>query len=143
MNPVSQKLIRVLALFLLALCLSPGVGSAQNAYQGKFTLPFAARWQGAVLPAGNYTLSMYSAAAPYTLELRGVRQHVMIMGVSGDPKPISEASQLTLLRSGSSYVVRSFQAGPIGLDIGYSVGSGKAKNMATVTVPIEYASTGK
>lgn len=142
MKPASLKLCK-LVLVPLAVYLSAGLGNAQNAYQGRFTLPFEARWQNVVLPAGTYTLSMYSTAAPCRLVVRGAGQSVMISGVSSDTKPLSDTSQLLLVRSGDSYIVRSLEAGPIGLDIDYRVGSGKATHMATVSVPIEHASVGK
>lgn len=38
--------------------------SAQPAWQGKFTLPYEVHWNHAVLPAGNYTITMESKHAP-------------------------------------------------------------------------------
>ena len=38
------KFVNHFALVALALCLSAGLGRAQNAYEGQFTLPFEARW---------------------------------------------------------------------------------------------------
>ena len=132
-----------LALVPLALCLSAGIGEAQNAYQGKFTLPFEARWQNVVLPAGNYTISMPSATAPYTMFVRGGGKSVMILGISGNERAVSEKSELTLIKLGDSYVVRSLDAGQIGLDIDYSTGSSHAPRTAIVKVPVELAFTGK
>ena len=132
-----------LALVPLALCLSATVGKAQNAYQGKFTLPFEARWQNAVLPAGDYKISMHSAAAPYQMIVRGAGKSVIILGISGDEKAISEKSELTLIKLGDSYVVRSLEAGQIGLNIDYSTGSSRATHTAMVRVPVEPAFAGK
>ncbi len=143
MKTANLKQLCKLALVPLALCLSTGLGKAQEAYVGKFTLPFEARWQNAVLPAGDYTMRMHSTGAPYTLVVRGAGKSALIMGVSADTKEVSEKSQLTLVKSGDTYVVRSLEAGQIGLDIDYPVGSSKATHMATVRVPVEPASTGK
>jgi hypothetical protein len=127
----------------LALCFSAGLGKAQSAYQGKFTLPFEARWQNAVLPAGNYTIRMHSATAPYTMFVRGGGKSVMILGVSGNEKTISQKSALTLIRVGERYIVHSLEAGQIGLDITYSTGTSHATQTATVSVPVEVAFAGK
>jgi hypothetical protein len=140
---VSLKQLYKLVLVPLALCLSAGAGKAQNAYEGKFTLPFKARWQNAVLPAGDYTISMHSAAAPYTMFVRGAGKSVIIMGVSGNEKTISEKSALMVIKLGDSYVVRSLEAGEMGLDIDYSIGSSHALRTAMVRVPVELAVAGK
>jgi len=140
---VSVKQVHKLILVPLALCLSAGLGKAQNAYQGKFTLPFEARWQNVVLPAGNYTISMHSATAPYTMFVRGEGRSVIILGITGDERTISEKSLLTLIKVGDSYVVRSLEAGQIGLDVDYSTGSNRATHTAMVRVPVEVAFTGK
>jgi hypothetical protein len=140
---VSMKQLYKFAMVALALCLSAGLGKAQNAYQGKFTLPFEARWQNAVLPAGDYTISLRSAIVPYTMFVRGGGKSVMILGVSGNEKSISEKSALTLIKVGDRYVVRSLEAGQIGLDIDYSTGASHATQTATVRVPVEVAFTGK
>jgi hypothetical protein len=60
----SLKLLNLLALVALALCFSAGLGKAQDVYKGTFTLPFEAHWAGAVLPAGEYTISLPSTNAP-------------------------------------------------------------------------------
>ena len=143
MKSVSVKQVHKLILVPLALCLSAGLGKAQNAYQGKFTLPFEARWQNVVLPAGNYTISMHSATAPYTMFVRGEGRSVIILGITGDERTISEKSLLTLIKVGDSYVVRSLEAGQIGLDVDYSTGSNRATHTAMVRVPVEVAFTGK
>ena len=142
-----MKLVRLklykLVLVPLALCLSAGAGKAQNAYQGKFTLPFEARWQNAVLPAGDYTVSMRSATVPYTMFVRGPCQSVIIQGISGNAKTISEHSALIVIKLGDRYVVRSLEAGQIGLDIDYSTGRSHAPHTAMVKVAVELAFVGK
>jgi hypothetical protein len=140
---ISVKQLYKLALVPLALCLSAGLGKAQNAYQGKFSLPFEVRWQNAVLPAGDYTFTMPSARVPYTMFIRGEGKSVIILAVSGNERTVSEKSELTLVKIGDSYVVRSLEAGQIGLDIDYSAGSRRATHTALVRVPVELAVAGK
>ena len=59
----SLKSVRILLLAVLAAGLSASLASAQE-YQGKFTLPFEARWGSAVLPAGDYTFRVNAGEAP-------------------------------------------------------------------------------
>src|SRR5437899_11691962 len=65
------KLVKHLGLAALALCSFAVLGNAQAAYQAKFTLPVEARWGGSILPAGDYTFTLPSTAAPYALYVRG------------------------------------------------------------------------
>jgi len=53
----SLRYCSYLALALLAISIVPTSASAQ-AYRGKFTLPFSARWRGMTLPAGEYSFSV-------------------------------------------------------------------------------------
>jgi len=77
------------------------------------------------------------------LVVEGAGKSVLIRGLSGETRQVSGTSRLTLVRVGEAYVVRSLEAGQIGMDIDYSVRSGKATKMATVSVPVEHAATGR
>jgi hypothetical protein len=52
-----SSLIRFAGLALLAACFVAGHANAQ-VFQGKFTLPFQARWGQAILPAGDYSFTL-------------------------------------------------------------------------------------
>src|ERR1700759_953773 len=45
--------------------------SAREAAKGHFTLPYEVRWQGATLPAGDYTFSFASLAPQTPMVLSG------------------------------------------------------------------------
>ena len=61
--------IRLLALGLLAALLCAGGASAQSPiFKGKFTLPYQVQWGKAILPAGEYWLSL-DPATPSRLTL--------------------------------------------------------------------------
>jgi hypothetical protein len=77
--------------------LSAGLGKAQDAYKGAFTLPFEAHWAGAVLPAGDYTVSMPSTDAPYLLFVRGEGKSVIIFANTASEKSLSDDSKLTVV----------------------------------------------
>ena len=108
----SLKFLNQLALVALALCLSAGLGSAQEIhYKGMFTLPFEAHWGGAVLPPGDYTISMPSpATAPYLLYLRGEGKTAIIMASAANSKTVSDHSQLTVVSSGGNQAITALDA---------------------------------
>jgi hypothetical protein len=107
----------------LALCLAASQGKAQDTYKGQFTLPFEARWGLAVLPPGDYTISL-DAANSY-LVVRGEDKTAMIMGIVTDRKDISDHSQLTVVKTAAGYAVQTLEAGEAGLTLTYSVPKSK------------------
>jgi hypothetical protein len=49
--------VTLIATMLLAICSFTRPANAQERFQGRFTLPFEARWGQAVLPAGDFLLT--------------------------------------------------------------------------------------
>lgn len=91
------------ALALLAISTIPTVASAQ-AFRGKFTLPFSARWGGIDLPAGEYSFTADSLtnSTMVTVEHDGeYLGRVMIAGVSYNTP--YNTSQLVAVPVGNSY----------------------------------------
>jgi len=111
----------------LALCLAASQGKAQDAYKGKFTLPFEARWGVAVLTPGDYTISMESeSASPFNyLVVRGEGKTALIVSVVTDRKEISNHSQLTVVKTAAGYAVQTLEAGQAGLTLTYSLPKSK------------------
>ena len=69
-----KTLTRIFAMAAIgfgSICAFVNPASAQNAFQGSFTLSHEIRWQSAVLPAGDYTFAMESAAVPCKMIVRG------------------------------------------------------------------------
>jgi len=110
MNAIRNfRFFGLLALALLAMSLAPVSASAQ-AYRGKFTLPFSARWGGLVLPAGDYTFSVdtLSPAGMIAVQHDGKTLGSLMVGsvwytkTSDDSAliatPIGEAYRVTVLR---------------------------------------------
>ena len=115
------KFLNHIALMALALGFSAAIGKAQNAYEGKFTLPFETHWEGAVLPAGDYTISIPSESTPYLLYVRGEGKTAIIMAIGTDTKILSDHSQLTIMNSGAKQAVTQLEAGQLGLAFDYSL----------------------
>lgn len=60
-HPTSLKLLLSV---LIATFVFTAAANAQPTFVGKFTLPYEVHWDGAVLPAGEYSIRMDSAAGP-------------------------------------------------------------------------------
>jgi hypothetical protein len=108
--------VGVAALALGALATS---GNAQNAYQGKFTLPVETHWGTATLPAGDYTFALPSTGSPYTLYIRGEKVNAIIMATSTDDRGVSDHAQLNLVDIADVQTVQSFDAPELGLTFVY------------------------
>jgi hypothetical protein len=94
------------ALALLAISIIPTVASAQS-YRGKFTLPFAARWGGLTLPAGEYSFTADSITNTSMISIEHDGQYlglVMVAGVSFDTP--YKSSELLAVPTGDTYRIR-------------------------------------
>jgi hypothetical protein len=107
----------VAALALVALATS---GNAQNAYQGKFTLPFETHWGSATLPAGDYTFALQSMSSPYTLYIKGEKVNAIIQAAATDDKGVAAHAQLNLVEIGDVQTVETFDAPELGQTFVYS-----------------------
>jgi hypothetical protein len=108
-----SSLIRFSGLALLAACFVAGHANAQ-VFQGKFTLPFQARWGQATLVAGDYSLAVDSLRMICTL-YRGRNGVGMIPAQSYD-KAYSGHAELTV-EQGS---VRSLRLPELGIVLQYT-----------------------
>jgi len=118
--------IRILALAVLGfviVCASPKPAAAQNAWQGSFILATEVHWQGAVLPAGEYTFSMDSAAKSGKLVIQGKNASALIPTGAISTDASRQPSQLILERRGESYFVRELYSADLGMHFRYSVPS--------------------
>ena len=110
-----SSLIKFSGMALLAVCLMAGHANAQE-FQGKFTLPFQARWGRASLPAGNYSFTVGSPGTPFRLYLYSGQKCVgMIMAQSFD-KTYSGPAELTVEEG----TVRTLNLPEIGIVLQYA-----------------------
>jgi hypothetical protein len=110
-----STLLRFLGLALLAACINAGYASAQ-ALQGKFTLPFAARWGQVTLPAGNYSLKLDSANGPSMLRIYRERKGVALIMAQSQIKNDSGCAKLTVVGG----TVRALSLPEIGIALQYA-----------------------
>jgi hypothetical protein len=110
---------------LIAVCGSVTPVAAQSAFRGKFTLPQEVNWQGAKLPAGEYTFSLNSTSLPSQIIVRGPHGSAIILTSATNKGEVSqEASNLTIeRRMGVSYI-RDMYLAPLGVEFHYAVPQG-------------------
>ncbi len=117
----SFKRLGLVAVAVLAACLTPVSLRAQSVFRGRFTLPLDTRWGTTVLPAGSYSFTVQSATNSFLLSVRDERaQSVMLMasyGASEDKH--SEGSHLIVVRQGEKATVRGLHLEPVGMTFYY------------------------
>jgi hypothetical protein len=113
------KLFGKLGWATLALGALATSGNAQNAYQGKFTLPFETHWGSATLPAGDYTFALPSNSAPYRLYIQGQGVSAIIQAATADQGVVSERPQLNLVDIADVQTVQTFDAPELGVTFTY------------------------
>ena len=116
----SLKSVRILLLAVLAAGLSASLARAQE-YEGKFTLPFEARWGLAVLPAGDYTFRVNPSEAPCMVLVSQGRQGVAFIMANGGANrgEVAGSSALIAVRSAGSYRIRALQLAEVGVVLEY------------------------
>jgi hypothetical protein len=85
--------------------LSAGAAQAQS-YSGKFTLAHEARWGGAALPAGEYSLAMASIKGPISVIDPSGRTRVLAYGSPEYPGK-GQPTALLVTGDGADRTVRS------------------------------------
>jgi hypothetical protein len=121
MKSLQNRMLAIVALGLFAVCASAIPAAAQNVFGGSFTLSQEVRWQGATLPAGDYTFSMKSVAAPSRITLYGPNGFASVSAVVADSDAVSDRSVMTIDHRGSTSVVRELYLAQIGLRLKYLV----------------------
>jgi hypothetical protein len=120
-NRIRILVVASLAFLAASACVNPAAAQISAACKGNFTLPQEVRWQGKVLPAGDYSFVLKSASMPALIELRGPSgvDVLMTAGLSIDNK-IAQ-SYLTIEQRGDSGYVRELYLAPLGVHFSYNV----------------------
>jgi hypothetical protein len=118
---MKTNLIRIFAaaaIGVIAICASATPASAQ-AFKGAFTLPNDVRWQGAMLPAGDYTFSLKSGVPAQIIVTRPDRTIAFVLTAVTDRRVTDQHSCLTIERRGSTRFVRELYLADVGLHLRY------------------------
>jgi hypothetical protein len=133
----SLKSVRILLLAVLAAGLSASLASAEE-YEGKFTLPFEARWGKAVLPAGDYSFRIDTNNDSCIVSVsQGGRGVAFIMPDGAASRgEVAGSSALIAVRSAGSYRIRAFRLAEAGVVLEYS--PPKAERQILAQQPVLY-----
>jgi hypothetical protein len=106
----SFKLAMAVGVGLLAACFTANLAKASDAYTGKFTLPFEARWGGLVLPAGEYSFTVNDLKPASTIAVRSDRQNlgVVLFGSVSDYGSYGK-SELVAVSNGGVYRISTLR----------------------------------
>ena len=117
MKSIRSFTLSSLVLALLASCLGAASAKAQE-FNGKFTLPFEARWGVATLPAGSYSFTVDQTMSGGSLVVVGEKVRAIIRGQGHNPK-MGESSALILRSEKGVYTVRELRMADIGVVLYY------------------------
>ncbi len=99
------------------------------AVAGRLTLPFAARWGEATLPAGDYSFTLDSLGSRHLFRLRGADGALLAPGaLNADPGARAEPdeSALVAVRRQGRYTVHALRLVAAGLQLTLSFPTGEA-----------------
>jgi hypothetical protein len=102
---------------LLAVYLFAGTANAQVALQGRFSLPYQARWGQAMLPAGDYLLSIATTGSPAMVVVQNAKSHKQVATVAFQTRDTSTNGETALLVGtlGAQRVIHSFRVAELGV----------------------------
>ena len=130
MKSLRNRVLAIAALGIATICANASPATAQAmAFKGSFTLPNEVRWQGATLPAGDYTFSLKSASGPDLIQLQGPKGGSFVISLTASKDDVSDRSVMTIEhragmtiehRAGMS-IVRELYLAQIGLRLHYYV----------------------
>jgi hypothetical protein len=104
----SLKVVKLLVIAAVVSCAFAGTASAQSYLDGTFTLPYEVRWQGAILPAGDYSITMTSSNSPALLRAANGGGGAFVLARCVDPARKGAPTSLLITRQGNERVVRFF-----------------------------------
>ncbi len=111
-----RYLATLVAVAILFATFGAGRASAQDFVEGRFRLPFPARWGSANLAPGRYSFKIEGSGASRLVVLSGRAKEggdptYRLMGVVGDRPSSTHQNALLCQRSGSVCIVRTLELG--------------------------------
>ena len=122
MKSLRNRVLAIAALGIATICANASPATAQaTAFKGSFTLPNEVRWQGATLPAGDYTFSLKSASGPDLIQLQGPKGGSFVISLTASKDDVSDRSVMTIEHRAGMSIVRELYLAQIGLRLHYYV----------------------
>ena len=116
----SRIMVRCLILTSLAVCFSAAMLSAVER-QATFSLPFETRWEGIVLPAGDYSL-LFDTVGNESMVLRQGKRNIAFLWALNRETPRTQAkSQILIVGSGKTAHVHILYIADLGTAFHFKV----------------------
>jgi hypothetical protein len=140
----SLEVVKLLVVAVAATCAFAGTASAQPYLNGTFTLPYEVHWQGAVLPAGDYSITMSNSNSPAQLR-NATGGGAFVLAACIDRAKKNAPTSLFITRQGNDRVVRFFNWRERGVTLVYkpltrAERTALARVHEAETVPVRMAS---
>ena len=119
MKSTFNRILTIVAIALIAACVSATPAAAQGVFHGNFTLPNDVRWGDAMLPAGDYTFSLQSSGLPAQIILRGPNGGAFIVTSATNRRDSGDSSNLTVERRGGTRFVSEMYLADLQLHLRY------------------------
>src|SRR5215472_9504971 len=120
---INSRRIAGVVLAIVAVLTCSGLASAQAATVGAFVLPFDVQWNGATLPAGQYTFTLQSVQFGGLLLIRDAHGNGKMLVVTDGIGVRPKHNSLTIVRRKGNWYVASLALEPIDTTLKYSVPS--------------------
>lgn len=119
------------AVMTLATCLP---ASAQQK-AGTFMLPYATRWNHVLVPAGEYSISIYSESQEISMleSVRGKQSALFLVPLSHDYGATCASSTLSMARAGHEWKVQSICFADTGLKLYFTTPPSRGRVLSSAT----------
>ncbi len=118
-----QKLtiVKFFAAALVATLLVAGAANAGPLFKGKVNLRSEVRWGKAILPAGEYWITLNSPSLPATVTIQSANgsETLFVMPVEIYRSGARGSNALLMARHGSQSIVRALRLSEVGLTLRY------------------------
>lgn len=136
-NRPSVRILTLTVATVAACLVSAGSASAQAYLSGRFSLPYEVHWRGAILPAGDYTITMTRFEEPALLRHAGGASVGLVSAVSVRNARDDAPTGLFVALIGTNREVRSFNWRERGLAFVYSPMTDAERTSLTENKPPE------
>jgi hypothetical protein len=122
----------------LGLCFSPLFAEDRTpVFKGTCNLPFETRWGTAILPPGEYTVSVHSTSLPARVTVRGKNGSIFVTAQSLSQQSEANGKSFLLVGKWRRGVVRSLYVSELGMAFNYAAPKEETKAMTQEALLIQ------
>ncbi len=136
---MTRHIAKILYLIVgLGFCFAPLFAEDRTPiFKGTCNLPYETRWGTAILPPGEYTISVHSTSLPARVTVRGKNGSVFVTAQSLAQRSDSNDKSFLLVSKWRRGVVRSLYVSELGMAFNYATPKEESKEMTQEALLIE------